>query len=837
MNSKKFFLNPNESDDLDRIGTKAFNLLGYTDFTPNYFVVSSELYQNWQIDEVLVSRSLSSQLTSLVAQIQRRGARAVIVRSSCTDETIKDRGKFLSLKCDANVDSIKDTIISIYEDFVAKTEQSGSVLALIIQDYKPPKLQGHLSNERRVGKEKDTWKIEKENVSSENIEVATIKAENKKTELDLSLRSCLNAHTLTKHLELTASIFTQLKDRFHLEWLWDGVNFWLLQIDIEKAQGDNSKPGSEWFKSLKSKKLRLGKGNDGWTPEVFESLGTSSTEWHKIECLRTFSKCDLDFWDIFILENEFIIEKLISGEIDIQLSSDLRRLIQSPITIRTDKKSEQEVLLPRSDTIFNFDEAVEFLIKTSKELASKGLKSGQFCFLIHHFVISRAGALAFSKPNIDKVRIDSTWGIVEGLYYHPHDSFELDVRKNKLHKKIRCKYKYIDVNEKGGWYSKKSGEVIDWRQSLTKRQIEKIAEQTRRIVEFLNKPATVMFFVNDSRSSLPEVLPWYYSIDEIPEKKTNSTEIFFSDKSELIETKSDFDGFKSFVEGKQQESKKFKIRLNLGTEIIRDIQLIEDISSFCVDHNIVVDIEGSILSHPYYVLSSNGVQVNCIDPLELNYNQREFYKLVRDEIPVIIQSNDESVRAVNVSPEILIQMLREKVVEEALEMYWSERNDELIEEAADVLEVLLGICRSFGIEFSEIMDIAKKKKERRGGFDKGVFLIASKENSLFEVVKDGSKNKLFSHSDSHQIDAKQSRIIKFFKSDGIENFKSLTEVSSFKLPYVNNYASKSHSFRYLLKDDDYKTVLVEYGEKDISIKFENENDWKNDSDQLNVFDS
>lgn len=814
------------------VGLKAENLKPYLQFTPLYLTCSSSLYENWQIEGDGALKNNNDALTEIVKYFQKKKIKKIIVRSSCTSESISDRGRYLSSICDSTMLDFRRTILEIFNDFNQSISNSNAKIALIIQEYKVPRLQGHLSNERRISHDKDSWQTERQNPGEKSVVVESIQVKEIVAELDHSITKCLNARTLKTCLQTTASWFTKFEDRYHIEWLWDGKNFWILQIDRENTLIKGSKPGSEWIRERKKVEKKDVDILTSWIPKVFETIDSSVYNWHKIECLKTFSKCQLPYWDIYILENDFVLDQLSKGIVDISLKSDLHRLLSKPITIRTDKLSSREVLLNRSDTIFNYDDAEKFLIKTAKSLIKKGLSPNQFCFLIHQFIISKAGALCFAKPNLERVRADSTWGIVEGLYYHPHDSFEVLLNERKIKRKLRCKYKYIDVNLNGSWYSKPAGYNYDWKQSISDAQLYKIANQTQKIADYLDLPVTVMFFINDPKGPYPEILPWYYSIDEIPDKNTSYTEVIFSERKDLISSKNDFKKLKEYFTQSPKRPKN-RIILNLDTEILRDKKFIEDIGDFAVKKGIVVELEGSILSHPYYVLHSKGVDVRCVNPLELTYNHKEFYKLVRDKIPVKIEDNHETVISTKVSPKQLVDLLKEKVVEEAFEMYWSSDNDHLIEEVADILEVLRGTCKAYGIDFSEIENIANKKREKRGGFEEGVVLIASRENSLFQLVEQG-KN-LFNLSDEENIPVKLNPVLNFFQLGEVNNFKSLTEVNQVRIPYINNYSSKSNNFRYLIKQDRYNALCIEYRDKEILITLESLDNLAHDPDQLKIF--
>ena len=253
--------------------------------------------------------------------------------------------------------------------------------------------------------------------------------------------------------------------------------------------------------------------------------------------------------------------------------------------------------------------------------------------------------------------------------------------------------------------------------------------------------------------------------------------------------------------------KKKQIKIDLNIDIIRDKEFIEDIGRFALKNSFLVIIEGSVLSHPYYVLSSMGVEVRCLDPLDFTDRHKEFYKLVRDKIPIKIKSNDETVISTNVTSNELIHLLKEKAVEEAYEFYWSSQNDNMIEEIADILDVIKGSCKAFGINFNEIESISERKKESRGGFEEGVYLIATKENSLFQV---NSEKRVLFNEEKHDFDVTLKPIAKFFTRGNIRNFKSLTKVSKVSLPYINKYSHKSNSFRYLIKNNQFDIIRIEY---------------------------
>lgn len=102
---------------------------------------------------------------------------------------------------------------------------------------------------------------------------------------------------------------------------------------------------------------------------------------------------------------------------------------------------------------------------------------------------------------------------------------------------------------------------------------------------------------------------------------------------------------------------------------------------------------------------------------------REFNKLVRDNIKDIIEKNGEITYTKVLDDEEYKKELNKKLLEEASEVINSKTKEELIEELADLSEVILAIAKSNDIIYEDIEKTREKKKEEKGGFDKKIFLI------------------------------------------------------------------------------------------------------------------
>ena len=94
-------------------------------------------------------------------------------------------------------------------------------------------------------------------------------------------------------------------------------------------------------------------------------------------------------------------------------------------------------------------------------------------------------------------------------------------------------------------------------------------------------------------------------------------------------------------------------------------------------------------------------------------------KAIRDKIPEIIEKSGHSSNVKTLSDEEFLIEIEKKLSEEVSEY----QNDKNPEELADILEVIYRIAKLRGISKEELEEIRIKKAEKRGGFDKNLFLI------------------------------------------------------------------------------------------------------------------
>lgn len=97
-------------------------------------------------------------------------------------------------------------------------------------------------------------------------------------------------------------------------------------------------------------------------------------------------------------------------------------------------------------------------------------------------------------------------------------------------------------------------------------------------------------------------------------------------------------------------------------------------------------------------------------------------KLVRDKIPEIIRAKGEScVTRVAGNNRVFFEFLFKKLEEEKAEFLAADRAH-LLEECADMHEVICAQAELFGFTREELLRAADKKREERGGFSKRVIM-------------------------------------------------------------------------------------------------------------------
>jgi hypothetical protein len=147
------------------VGLKAFGLAALPeDWTPAFAVIPAP-------DPIEDAGDTQMGLPVLVAEFFRealaplfnRAARLLIVRSSASVEQLECRGWLESKLCEPSPDDVARVASEVFARGIQVLRKSAGVsgaLALVIQEFKVPRLYGHLSNERRASQRSNRWLCE-----------------------------------------------------------------------------------------------------------------------------------------------------------------------------------------------------------------------------------------------------------------------------------------------------------------------------------------------------------------------------------------------------------------------------------------------------------------------------------------------------------------------------------------------------------------------------------------------------------------------------------------------------------------------------------------------------
>jgi predicted house-cleaning noncanonical NTP pyrophosphatase (MazG superfamily) len=239
------------------------------------------------------------------------------------------------------------------------------------------------------------------------------------------------------------------------------------------------------------------------------------------------------------------------------------------------------------------------------------------------------------------------------------------------------------------------------------------------------------------------------------------------------------------------------LRVVPDQQFIRSADFVEQVAAAAVATSVTVELIGSSLAHPYYVLRRAGVTVICSDTFDqpvVTHN-----KLVRDRIVQRIESGGEVATSYMATGSDLVSRLRRKVVEEAVELIRAADGEQAIEEMADLLEVLDSLRGALGYTRDELRAAQKAKRDKGGGFKQGAILIRTGRGGALGAGHSTSQPSLFDDDPSWEMPLQVQQ-----------------EGSRIRLNSVPPLPSEQHAFRLELDGLD---IYIEYvkGNIDISI--------------------
>ena len=644
------------------------------------------------------------------------GRTTVFVRSSGTSETIEQRGRLVSEACSGT--EVLNTMQRLSENL--SPADVGNV-HWIVQKHIRPARKGHLSNERRLTREPRDFVAEFELQGDHpgyTVPVAVRHWRDGATVSDFEL-NCTSEPGVTLKLKSVALWATALSSRMLFEWVWSGTKVWIVQADVAcSTRGVNPN-------TIRPTEIPL------ISPDHLGAFRIAASaefgRYGKLRNARTYGKLGYNMPVFYVLDDPSVIQQILHGDIPRPIEEDLKELTQRPLIIRTDGTGipkEKREMLPRSEGLRTPEAAKEWLIQQfAQEINKIGIAESPLCLIAHHFIPSVAAAWARAEPGSSIIRIESLWGLPEGLYWHSHDTFEVDCADNySVRRRLRFKGTFVAPDDRGKWVHYQAVAPFDWGRSIVRKEwLTEIARTTGLVAEHDKHAVAVMWFIdNDQRATPHQVLPWYHTESAIGAPKAAPRRKLTMASDFKIETTADWEELKSRVQnGKRIE----RIMLEpKDPELVRNQGFARQLAEFSAQNKIVVELAGGVLSHAHFILQRHGAQVECIDLFGAEEEEIEYHKIVRDKIPDHIERKGEAVEVVCLRGEALLTALRRKLVEESFEALDARSGDDLIGELADVQEVINGICEALQVPLEQVVAEQREKRKRRGGFKRGIML-------------------------------------------------------------------------------------------------------------------
>lgn len=731
---------------ITQLDLSGLQLLSQSDITPE--AVGQKAYglacipESWVPPFCVISHSLASKIAGgdcsraaiWLRQIPwfQEVSIGLMLRSSAVDETMEERGSLVSEQV------TPDTLFQTLSDCVAATLSHGKIIHWILQIRVHSKIKGHLSNERRVAKAKRDWVVDFEMPESSNdvpLMPISLAVRNWRHGAAIvpTILECASYISIDQVLRLPAQWATERKIRIHFEWVWDGSNVWLVQGDlcIPKEGTDPRTLLPNHVSNVQADNLQ----------NFRAATASDFNRYRKLSNAKLYMSLGYQLPAFYVLEDREVINDLICGKPCESVTNDLLTLVSQPLVIRTDGEDlplEMRQMLPRSDELRTVESVINwFSHEFPQKLAAFQEYKEQLVFICHHFVPALASAWSMAEPKKRVVRTEALWGIPEGMYWYGHDAFEVDTgnadlsaiandTKFRYSRRERYKEWFIAPDIKGVWCAHRTGEPFDWKTTISDNKwLSEIAITSREIAEKAGFPVNVMWFLGvHPDASRHTILPWYHEKSELDRSALKGAPRFKRSDSTSIELHTQIDWERLTSRSSLDLGNVKRITVSpRDSSLIRSKEFLNELAEFANQRKAIIELMGGVLAHVFYILQRAGCNVEIFDLFGAKEENLVFKKVVRDKIPDSIAAKGELVTQIKIMGEELVEALKTKLIEEALEVVDAKSTSETIEELADVLEVIHALAHHLKISMKQIEDARKTKRQDRGGFNEGKVLV------------------------------------------------------------------------------------------------------------------
>lgn len=106
----------------------------------------------------------------------------------------------------------------------------------------------------------------------------------------------------------------------------------------------------------------------------------------------------------------------------------------------------------------------------------------------------------------------------------------------------------------------------------------------------------------------------------------------------------------------------------------------------------------------------------------MNFRTFKQNKLIRDKIIEIMESKGSKLYSYVLNDSDFLKQLKLKLLEEASEVQKAQKKEDVLEELADVLEIVDTLAQAYNIEAKDLQIAQEKKRQEKGSYQKRIFL-------------------------------------------------------------------------------------------------------------------
>lgn len=709
-------------EDVNFVGGKARGIFMLPrDWVPPFLVLTREFYVSWRqrlsvidtFDKLpLAEQTLLDEFLDRIVPTFCRDDAKVVIRSNSPDETLSSRGLFDSYTAEPFRETMADAIAKLL------TSSGSAVMCVVLQVAIEPGLTGHMSNERRVSHQKNLWLVEELTHGSHEVEQQMIKTSRSQVEGPLLAST---ASELRNALRRTAGFLTNIgTGRFHCEWIWNGKQVWFVQADEAQVSPCNAIVGSYLSDVEQS------------VPEFHPQSclvhfhDVTSDKWQKLRRPQLFRQIGIPHADVFLLSGEQWTKcDLLERN---RLECDFNTMCQYPVVVRcdvADSVSVGETLLATSPPLTDAKKLGDYLDRVARQFEDEQVSPSDWAFLMSFLVPARASAMVHARPRSQRIQVDTLWGFPDGLLYFPYDRwfYYPGTGKTSVHRRYKS---HCLLPSESKWETYELGAPFDWQSVLNSEEVATVAKWALRIANELGREVQLMALMRIAgQRGSSSCLPWHYTEWSVPKYKKSLRALPYSPEIAVVTSPDDLDGLQHRAIGSRFRG----LLIRPDAEWRRDTVFLERAASVAAEHQVPIYFEGSLLGHAYYIMQRAGAMVIPVLKEERDTDTKVYDKLIRDRIPVIIRQAGGLARVRILGGVYAIALLKQKLIEEAFEV-WNAAEKDIGEELADVLDVVEALRNQIGITPDELQRIREDKISKRGGFDDMLFLEQTAIDSL-----------------------------------------------------------------------------------------------------------